>query len=199
MNELLTTILAELEAFGRAHDARTAAPAERYLNLTPEAGALLALLVRATRARRVLEIGTSNGYSTLWLADAVAETGGRVTTIERLAAKRDAAVGNLTRAGLASRVTFLLGEAAALLRDEPDATYDFIFLDAERRAYPGWWPDLARVWAPGGVLVVDNALSHAEEVAPFAELLQTTPGVSTVLVPIGRGELLAYNGPAATA
>lgn len=199
MNELLTTILAELEALGRAHDARTAAHAERYLNLTPEAGAFLALLARATRARRVLEVGTSNGYSTLWLADAVAETGGHVTTLERLVAKRDAAVGNVTRAGLAPWVTFRLGEAAEILRDEPDSTYDFVFLDAERRAYPAWWPDLARVWAPGGVLVADNALSHAEEIAPFAELLQTTPGVSTVLVPIGKGELLAYNGAAAPA
>jgi predicted O-methyltransferase YrrM len=195
MNELITTILAELEAHGRAHDARMPDRTARLRNVAPETGAFLALLVRATRARRLLEIGTSNGYSTLWLADAAAETGGHVTTVEREAARRDEAAGYLTRAGLAERVTLHLGDAGPLLRESPGAAYDFVFLDAEREYYPGWWPDLARVWTPGGVLAVDNAVSHAEEIAPFAELLQTTPGVSSVLVPIGQGVLLAHNGP----
>ena len=71
MNEKLTTLLAELEAFGEANDAQTTERAERMLNITRDTGEFLLLLIRAQKAKRVLEIGTSNGYSTLWLAHAV--------------------------------------------------------------------------------------------------------------------------------
>src|SRR5262245_6138153 len=78
----LDSVLAELEQFGKANDASTTERARRMLNITRDTGEFLAVLVRATLARRVLEIGTSNGYATLWLASAARGIGGSVTTVE---------------------------------------------------------------------------------------------------------------------
>ena len=100
----------ELERFGTVNDAGTAAPRRRMLNITRDTGELLAVLVRASGARRVLEIGTSNGYSTLWLAEAVDGTGGAVTTVERADDKVELARHNFARAGLASVITLVHAE-----------------------------------------------------------------------------------------
>jgi predicted O-methyltransferase YrrM len=77
----LDSVLVELEQFGRANDASTTERPRRMLNITRDTGEFLAVLVRATLARRVLEIGTSNGYSTLWLASAARTIGGSVTKV----------------------------------------------------------------------------------------------------------------------
>src|SRR5438552_879221 len=83
MDASLRNLLDELAEHGRQNDARETERERRLLNVTPETGQLLAILVKATRARRVLEVGTSNGYSTIWLAWAARETDGHVDTLER--------------------------------------------------------------------------------------------------------------------
>lgn len=193
----LSATLAALERLGPAHDAAEPDRRRKLLNITPDTGPLLSLLVRATRARRVLELGTSNGYSTLWLADAVRDTGGRVTTIELLEDKAALARDTFQRAGVAEVVDLRVADAGAVLQAAPDATYEFVFIDTDRERYAAWWPDLARVLAPGGLLVVDNATSHAADVAPFAAAVAATPGVTTALVPVGNGELLVHKGATA--
>jgi predicted O-methyltransferase YrrM len=97
----LDSVLTELEQFGKANDASTTERPRHMLNITRDTGAFLAVLVRATLARRVLEIGTSNGYSTLWLASAARAIGGSVTTVEVAEYKIGLASANFTRAGLA--------------------------------------------------------------------------------------------------
>jgi predicted O-methyltransferase YrrM len=82
MTASLQVLLSELERFGEANDNATAERPRRMLNITRDTGELLSVLVQATSARCVLEIGTSNGYSTLWLASAARVTGGAVTTVE---------------------------------------------------------------------------------------------------------------------
>jgi predicted O-methyltransferase YrrM len=185
----LKTLLDELAAFGDAHDGDAANAATRMLNITPDTGAFLAVLVQATGARRILEIGTSNGYSTLWLADA-AGPGGAVTTVESAPAKVALARANFARAGLAGRIDQREGEAGAILRALGDACCDLLFLDSQRSAYLGWWPDLKRVLRAGGLLVVDNATSHAHEMADFSAAVRAD-GFTTSLVPVGKGEFLA--------
>jgi len=68
---------------------------------------------------------------------------------------------------------------------------DLIFLDSERPEYPGWWPHLRRVLRPGGLLIVDNATSHVEQMAPLVALVTADPAFATCLVPVGNGEFLA--------
>ena len=191
MNPHLTTLLDELAAFGDAHDGDPANAATRMLNITPDTGEFLAVLVKATGARRILEIGTSNGYSTLWLADAAAPVDGAVTTIELAHEKIDMARANFARAGLDTRITLLEGDAGAMLDSLFDASFDLLFLDSKRSAYLDWWPDIRRVLRPGGLLVVDNATSHAEEMAAFTAAVRADAAFTTSLVPVGKGEFLA--------
>ena len=187
----LDALKAELERFGAANDAATADRAHRMLNITRETGELLAVLVRAIAARRVLEIGTSNGYSTVWLAEAAGAIGGSVTTVEVAEHKVALATATCAQSGLAPFNTLGHDDAGRVLeRSEPEA-YDLVFLDAERHEYAGWWARLRAVLRKGGLLVVDNATSHAEEMAPFITLVRADPHFETCLVPVGNGEFLA--------
>ncbi|WP_254459892.1 O-methyltransferase [Xanthomonas sacchari] len=187
----LLAVRTELGAEGPRHDAGQAERAQRLLNITPDTGELLAVLVRATGARRVLEIGTSNGYSTLWLAEAAAALGGSVVTLEYAAHKIALAQRNFARARVEGCVELVHADAGAWLADAASAAFDLLFLDAERTLYCDWWPQLRRVLRPGGLLVVDNALSHAAEMAPFAALLQADAAFTCTTLPVGNGELLA--------
>jgi len=191
MTEPLAALLAELEQFGRNNDAATTDRPRRMLNITRDTGEFLAILVKATDARRILEIGTSNGYSTLWLASAARATGGSVTTVEWSELKLGMASANFARSGLAACISLVHDDAGQVLKRSPDAAFDLIFLDSERPEYPGWWPELKRVLRYGGLLVVDNATSHAEQMAPFIALVEADPQFTTSLVPVGNGEFLA--------
>lgn len=187
----LPALLHELEQFGRMNDAATADRPRRMLNITRDTGEFLSVLVKAADARRVLEIGTSNGYSTLWLADAARAIGGSVTTVELSEAKLAMASANFARSGLAAHISLVHEDAGLVLKRSASASLDLIFLDSERPEYPGWWPDLKRVLRGGGLLVVDNASSHADQLAPFVALVKADPEFTTSLVPVGNGEFLA--------
>jgi predicted O-methyltransferase YrrM len=195
MIESLHVLLSELEHFGEANDSAVAERPRRMLNITRDTGEFLSVLVRATSARSVLEIGTSNGYSTLWLASAACATGGAVTTVELSDYKVDLARQNFSRSGLASSITLVQDDAGRVLERTADASFDLVFLDAERPEYPGWWPHLKRVLRPGGLLVVDNATSHPEQMAPFVALVRADGDFTTSLVPVGNGEFLAVRAP----
>ena len=161
------------------------------LNITRDTGEFLAVLVRATTARRVLEIGTSNGYSTLWLADAAKGIGGFVRTVEFAEDKIGLASANFARSGLSPFITLVHDDAGRFLQRSDQSGYDLIFLDSERSEYSGWWPQLRRVLRPGGLLIVDNATSHVEQMAPFVALVMADTEFATCLVPVGKGEFLA--------
>jgi predicted O-methyltransferase YrrM len=191
MDESLETLLAELEQFGEANDKSISDRPRRMLNITRDTGEFLAVLVRATLARRVLEIGTSNGYSTLWLASAARDISGSVTTVEHSSFKVDLAAKNFARSGLTPFIVQLQEDAGLAFSGQGNAAFDMIFLDAERTEYSGWWPDIKRVLRPGGLLVVDNASSHPEQLAPFFALVRADAGFITCLVPVGNGEFLA--------
>ncbi len=189
-SSVLARLKEELAAFGATHDA-DAAHAARMLNITPDTGEFLAVLVRATQARRILEIGTSNGYSTLWLAEAAQAHGGHVITLERDADKVAMARENFLRGGLTGAITQWQGDAGDWLAAAPASAIDLVFLDSQRQAYAQWWPWIDRVLRPGGLLVVDNAVSHAQEIAALRALLDAARGYAVSLVPVGKGELLA--------
>lgn len=181
----------ELARHGADNDAREIERSRRMLNITPDTGELLAVLVRWGNARRVLEIGTSNGYSTLWLAEAAAAIDGHVTTLESAADKVALARDTFARSGLQDRISLVHGDAGQWLAQADDGCIDLLFLDSDRGQYAGWWPQLRRVLRPGGLLVVDNAISHAEQMEPLRAQLAADADFSTRLVPVGNGELLA--------
>ncbi|MDR5867770.1 O-methyltransferase [Halomonas koreensis] len=183
--------LAELAAHGERHDAAVDDPARRLRNITPDTGRFLDVQVRATGARRILEAGTSNGYSTLWLARGARATGGRVTTVECDAERWTLARRHFAAAGVEALVDALHADIGTVLADQAPASLDLIFLDADRERYLDWWPAIREALAPGGLLVVDNALSHAEALAPFMARVEADPAFTGCRVPVGKGEFLA--------
>ena len=195
MNDKLHSLLAELEEFGRSNDAAHSEYSERMLNITHDTGEFLSLLVRATGARRVLELGTSNGYSTLWLAEAVNEISGSVTSIDFSESKTQLAAANFVRANLSQVVTLICDEAGVVLERLEHDAFDFIFLDSERSEYTRWWRDMRRVLRPGGLLVADNATSHHDQMAPLIARVRADAEFRTSVVPVGNGEFLAARRP----
>jgi predicted O-methyltransferase YrrM len=184
-------IAAEVFAAGREYDAAQGDRLNRLRNVEPETAELLAVLVRATRSRRILEVGTSNGHSTLWLADAAEAVGGRVETLDIDPRRTELARANLERAELADIVACRTIGAAQALAEYPDVAWDFVFLDAERPEYPGYWSNLRRTLAPGATLAIDNAISHESELQRFNRLLDDDPHLTSALVPIGAGLIVA--------
>ena len=191
MGQSLQELLLELERFGLDNDSTITDRPRRMLNITRDTGEFLSVLIRSMSARRVLEIGTSNGYSTLWLAQAAKAVDGHVTTVERSEFKMGLAARNFERSGLGSFITQVRGEAGELLEKSAEGAFDLVFLDSERSEYPLWWPEIKRVLRKGGLLVVDNATSHAAEMAPFVAMVQADADFTTCTVPVGNGEFMA--------
>ncbi len=161
----------------------------RLRAVTADVGQFLRLLVKLTNARHILEIGTSGGYSTIWLASSARETGGQVTTLELDEAKIKRARQNFTLAGLDDFVTIVEGDAHQTL-GTLKGSFDLAFLDAEKEFYLDFLEPLVGLLRRGGVLVADNVLSHAEELAPFREAAESRADLECVLVPFLRGELM---------
>jgi predicted O-methyltransferase YrrM len=191
MEAPLLAFLDELWQAGDDNDARETERRLRMLNITPDTGRLLWILVRALRATRILEVGTSNAYSTIWLADAARATGGRVVTLERDPDKVRLARENLERAGVAQWVEVREGPAAETLAALP-GPFDLVFLDADRTSYRTYLELAVPRLVPGGLLVADNVVSHRSELEDFLARVKGHPELLSVTVPVGKGEEIAF-------
>jgi predicted O-methyltransferase YrrM len=174
-----------------AHDQALSDRLERFRNVEPATAELLGVMIRFGGVKRILELGTSNGYSTIWLADAAQACGGSVVSVELDAGRVELARANLRATGVADSVELLVGDAGDVLGASGEGAWDFVFLDAERPAYAGYVDDLVRVLAPGGMLAVDNVLSHEHELVEFSALLEAEVGLTQTVVPVGAGLRLA--------
>jgi predicted O-methyltransferase YrrM len=190
MDARLEALLDQLHREGVEFDAARADRRERRRNLEPASARLLHLLVLATGAQRVLELGCSNGYSAIWLADAVGANDGQMVSVDLDSGRLEEARVNVAAAGLEATVELRLEDAAIALAGSAESSWDMVFLDAERSEYPAYWADLVRVLRPGGLLAVDNVLSHAAEVADLRTLITADRRVTEALVPTGAGILL---------
>ena len=176
--------------FGEDNDARETARPKRTLNITRDTGRLLWIIIRATGATRILEVGTSDAFSTIWLSDAARSTGGRVTTLELNPDKIALARANLATAGLDSVVEIIEGRAADTLAGLP-GPFDLVFLDADRPSYLSYLDLVVPKLRPGGMLIADNVTSHAHELQDYLRRVKSHPQLFTVTVPIGNGEEIA--------
>ena len=159
------------------------------------AGTLMNLLIKEMRAQRILEVGSSYGYSTSWLAQAGHAVGGRVTSLELRAAKADYARGQLARAGFAECVEFRIGDALASLRQLP-GPFDFVLLDLWKDLYVPVFELLYPKLAPGALIVADNMLypeSAQEHARAYRARVHAAAEMSSVLLAVGNGlELSRY-------
>jgi predicted O-methyltransferase YrrM len=174
------------------------------IQVSAETGRLLAVLIAAAGARRVLEVGTLFGYSGVWIARAL-PPGGRLETLELSDVHADAAEEWFARAGLAERVTVRRGAALTTLADltTSDGAFDAMFLDAAKAEYVEYARHAARLLRPGGLLLADNAIWSGRIVDPEAtdadtegirallELLSDDPAWDATVLPVGDGVAVA--------
>lgn len=186
-------VLSDLERFGAENDTHETERVKKMLNLEPETAQLLSILLRSSGAKRVLEIGTSNGYSTIWLANAVAETGGQVISVERSADKQAMARENLERAGLLSHVSLVLGDATEVAR-ELAGPFDFVFFDADRWSAPEQLRILMPKLAAKVFITADNVLSHPQEIEGYLKAVSELAGFDHLVVPVGKGLSIGFRG-----
>ena len=176
------------------------------IDVTPLQGKFMELMIRATGARRVLEIGTLGGYSTIWLARAVGDKG-KVITLELVKRHAEIALHNLDNAGLADRVELRTGpasESLAALVAEKSGPFDFIFIDADKAGYPDYIEWSLKLSRPGTVIIADNVVRDGKVIDPdapdpniqgvrrFTELVAREPRLSTTVLQTVGGK--GYDG-----
>ncbi len=166
--------------------------------ISPGQAAFLQILLRAVRARTVVEVGTLAGYSAIAMARALPDDG-RLTTIELEESHAAFAERWIARSDVAARITLLRGAAIDVLKTLPDDSADVVFLDADKQSYPLYLREALRILHRGGVLLADNALAHGELFEPkstnasaiamkaFNEVIVKEPALQSVIVPLGDG------------
>ncbi len=153
---------------------------QRYLSVPQADGRLLRVLVEAGGAKRVVEIGTSTGYSGLWMLLGLMKTGGHLTTFEIDHGRHEAARRNYERAGLLKQATLVLGDAHAEVT-KLQAPIDFVFIDAEKEGYHDYLQKLAPLVRPGGLIVAHNMASSPPD-PRYVEAVTASPAFETVFL-----------------
>lgn len=191
LRDEIVRVLDDLENFGHANDATQTDYRKRMMNLEPVTARLLHFILRSSRRRKILEIGTSNGYSTIWIAAAAELTGGEVVSIDRSAEKHRLAGENLAKTGLAQRVQLVSGIAIETI-PKLEGQFDAVFFDADRITAGAEFELLVPHLANDVIVAADNALSHPEEIAAYLETIRAFPDFWEFVVPIGKGLSIAY-------
>ena len=164
-------ILAVLEDVYRHH---------RYLSVPQEDGRLLRIVAESIGAKHVVELGTSTGYSGLWLLLALAKTGGRLTTYEIDRGRHEMARGNFDKAGVLKQATLVLGDAHAEIA-KLEGPIDLLFIDADKEGYPDYLQQLAPRVRPGGLIAAHNMASPPPD-PRYVEAVTANPAYETVFL-----------------
>lgn len=166
-----------------------------------EVACFLRVLIQAVRPVKILEIGTSVGYSTASMALAVKEYGGHITTIEFDDKAAEQAEKNFLNVGVSEFITLKCGDAAKIL-PELTGQYDLIFQDVDKKLYPVLLNDCIRILRKGGIMIADDALfpileldqkweDQIEPIRNYNELVMESPQLDSVLLPIGDGIMMS--------
>jgi predicted O-methyltransferase YrrM len=193
MEHALRELLQEMERHGEENDARETERPRMMLNLDPASAELISILVRSSGVTRGLEVGTSNAYSTIWLAWSLGPVGGKLISVDRNPDKHALARENLRRADLLGRVELLTGDAVEIVR-QLSGPFDLVFLDADRRMFPEVMQNILPKLAPKVLVIADNVLSHPEDIAEYLKLIASLADFQRTIVPVGKGLSIAYRG-----
>ena len=195
-------ILEVLTALGKESDrqrnSRSIPPDREMLAITHDTGIFFSILLKAIGARRVLEIGTSSGYSALWFADALLSTIGNkrrpsIVTIESNPSKVRWAEANFRKAGVENITMIMEGKAIDILRELRHAAndFDFVFIDADKENILKYFDLALPMVRPGGIIAADNMLlpeQFRRHMNKYASHVRRKAGVQSVTVPVGMGE-----------
>jgi predicted O-methyltransferase YrrM len=186
----VTSVLDDLEKWGRENDRIQKDRSRTMRNLDRATAELVRALIAGRNPQRMLEIGTSNGYSTIWLAASLAP-GGRLITIDRDPEKHRLARENLERAGVADRIELLTGDATELVA-KIDGPLDVVFFDGDRFSAPAQLTSLVPKLAPSALILADNVLSHPDEIAGYLAAIAGLSDFEHTVVPVGKGLSVAF-------
>lgn len=153
----------------------------------PETGRFINILAKSLKAPTILELGTSFGYSGIWLAEAARASGGKLISMELHAYKTEFAREMAGKAGLGEHIDFQIGDAVEMIRALPSGV-DFVLVDLWKDLYipclEAFYPKLN----PGAIIVADNMFMPGnEDVKRYGEAVRAKPGITSVLLPVGSG------------
>ena len=195
MNANIRRALERLNTVSKLENSRAVrVPAGELMSaITWETGEFFNIMLRAMGARSALEIGMSTGFSTIWLAEAVMETGGRVTAIEMDDKKIRRASDNFEDAGVRDIIDIAQGRALDVLEDLRGSSpvYDFVLMDADKENVPRYFDMVLPMVRKGGIIATDNMLypeRFSDMMGEFGRLVRQNASVRTVTLPIGNGE-----------
>lgn len=183
MDENTLKVLAELEKTQKD-----------FWNISKESANFLNMLIKISRVKKVVEVGTSNGYSGIWIAKALKETGGKrshLTTIEYYEKRIELAKENFKKCGIDDIITIKQGSACDVL-ETIDYGIDLAFIDANKSEYIKYFELIDPKLHSGGIIVADNITSHAEKVAPFVEKIKSDPNYQVEILDFPGGMLVGY-------
>lgn len=164
---------------------------ESFWNISRASANFLNMLIKISNAKNVVEIGTSNGYSGIWLAKALKETGGHLTTIEYWEKRIVLAQENFKNFEVDDIITILQGDASEML-ETIDFTIDLAFIDANKSEYIKYFEIIDKKLKKGGIITADNITSHPEKVAPFVEKIKADPNYQLEILDLPGGMLVGY-------
>ncbi len=166
---------------------------KQFWNVARETGNFLNMLIKMNKVQNALEIGTSNGYSGIWLALGLKETGGRLTTIEFYEKRRSVALENFKRCGLEDIITSKVGDACTILEYlKKDEIFDFVFIDASKPQYLDYFNLIKPHLKRGGIICADNVISHAQKVQPFIDAVYNDKDFQTEILPLPAGLSVSF-------
>ncbi len=178
---------------------RPTPPDARMMAITEDTAILFNVMLQAMRAKHVLEIGMSAGFSTIWMAEAVSSNGGSVTTIEMDPKKVEIASRNFEEAGVSEVIDIRHGIALDILAEmrasgRYDSLFDFVLIDADKENAARYFEETLHLARVGGMIAIDNMLEpkkFSKMMEAVRESVSRSPAVRSVLVPIGYGEMVA--------
>jgi len=165
--------------------------ATEYTNIAPENGQFLSILIQSIKAQNVLEVGTSNGYSTIWLAAALNLTGGQLITIEFDPKRAEEAQTHPIEVGLNTIVDIRIGNALDEI-SKCDVTFDLVFLDAQKDEYKKYLELALPNIRVGGLIVADDTVTMRDEMPDFVDYVFNTPILNSVDIPLDDGIILSH-------
>ena len=163
-----------------------------FWNISRVTAEFMYILINEQKIQNAVEIGTSNGYSGIWLGKALKQTGGHLTTIEYWDKRLSIAKENFKNCGVSDVITPRQGDACEILNSLPkDFKIDFAFIDANKREYIKYFEILEPHMKIGGYIACDNVLSHEEKCKPFIDAINAHPNYENVVLPLPAGLSLA--------
>ena len=169
---------------------------ERMLTISNETGEFFNILLKAMKAKKILEVGMSVGFSTLWFADAILANNGKIVTIEENQDKITRAKKNFEEAGVSAQIEIQEGKALQILQklatsESEQQQFDFVFLDADKENNIEYFDLVLPLVRVGGIIATDNILYPEEfrpEMKKFTEYIKSKPNVQTMTLDLGNGE-----------